>query len=93
MQVPITLRPSNLLAWEVFTGPARDQWTESGRYDYGLAIKLLEAFGCDPPELIESVDRLALIIREVKRWSDMKHERDEEAEEFKRNADKALSQL
>lgn len=93
LQVPIAVRPSNVLPWEVFTGPARDQWTESGRYDYSLAIKLLECFGCDAPEVIEAIDRISIIVRDIKKWSEMKHERENEVDEFKKAAAAELDKL
>jgi hypothetical protein len=93
LRIPIKISGTTALAWEIFSGPGCDQWTEAGRYDYTLAIKLFECFGLEPPYIIEGVDRLSKIVREVKMWGDLERERKEASDEFTKSAKEALNKL
>lgn len=93
LRTSIHLKGISALAWEIFTGPGKDQFTGEGRYDYTLAIKLFECFGLEPWHVVEAVDKLSIIVREVKYWTDQEREREESEEARRQAAFEALEKL
>lgn len=64
LRVPLLPKANNAVAWEAFSG-AVDQWNMNGGYDFTLAIKLMEIFGLAPPEILEGIEKIRVIVNKL----------------------------